>query len=1330
MVACFCFIIAATSPVLLTLLTIVTDDAVAQVVPAWHQSAVEVAGGQIVDRLSFVEGVFSLVTSSLAHFPTCLRTPRILNSTTAMPFNQTSDALGVQCFAANQTFRSGVGFIYPLKLHRFDEGCPCELFQGTLRRLLSNTRLRSLNQSHIATLHPILEPWESSIYERFATAEQSLRNMTSTVLIKVGCATSRAASTDDVVNSGTLLKVPMPIAMDLFGWRKRGNVSIGWLPFRSLPNITEITGLDWLDHMGLFPQPLTGNALPSLDSVRSWWSRQPPCPWVNASVDFLRRIQFLHGSQDFSILVFPKGATVAPPAYQPVSPSINAQCLRSLLDDLVLDGSVKSALPNASHVVVFDMTLPSTRDGLALYSKVLNRSISNTSFATALVSRPTDSYALWLRAMFCCREQATPVNPNEDTNFCLLGGAVTSLLNTTWTQSLSERVEANTTLSLNERIAYTEAVYGDAGEYQITTMTYRLSNMTIGVRRFAVQLSVEKLSKANEVDGTKTTSVSVGISMSAVCIVFVLGLTHIVFHPLKVIGSVLRGCADINLNGIEKLTPSIITEILDIQINVDALVQHMTIFGRYMPDKSQLQDMLGLHGTKLKDFAETDESLAPLMQNKVFGAIPHSVTVNVEYRSRLKPGVQRNIDDMNKRTVFAFMYSAGDDLYKTLLEQIRTRLNERVGEPLEIRLKPLSPIRGDEDDLSSARLILVDECTIIQTAADVMNAIEKSEGTMYLLVVKISVKNYVPYILILFSIADVACLGLVIATWLGGPQTVILEPDIQRAAGAIAFSVFSKLFFNTLSSLYLQRRFVTLSHDYAQWMTTAMQEAVVTILAAAFSVINLRLLFSQTRATRFLKFNAPGSPEFHRLITKYSIVGYVFGNILPLFAMMYVAIQFPARREIRVVLGFTFCSINLIIFLNQTLFVKVLAYWKERKRKRVALMEQALKASKGEYEDSESGSDEGAADDPTLTKLHAKNLVDDKGGIYLGLAERDATILTVALYNAHLHCEFLDSVEIQLLVGKFLSLVFAEVKIANGLVLGVHAGTVTVAFNCHHLLPMHLTTAYHCFGSIERAVEDSIKCWSPDHLERPKVVGALLTDTKVIVGYAGTMEARSFQHMGITATLTRQLLQLANFYGARLVTTGAVSRALENALGSDHSARPIEVFELSRLPNNLSTATKGKELPAKSRAPETDHLVPVSQNSSSGSIRYRVYVFELVKNFSQDHISTSRAVFSLGVGTSGNSGLLSQYSNMYREDMPLHCILRWVGADVVPRHLTSLGPRLHTAELQAGGKRGKKGEGNQREDRKAAMLPDDHRQHPLIPTLFQKESFSLYFTDI
>jgi hypothetical protein len=249
-------------------------------------------------------------------------------------------------------------------------------------------------------------------------------------------------------------------------------------------------------------------------------------------------------------------------------------------------------------------------------------------------------------------------------------------------------------------------------------------------------------------------------------------------------------------------------------------------------------------------------------------------------------------------------------------------------------------------------------------------------------------------------------------------------------------------------------------------------------------------------------------------------------------------------------------------------------------------------------------------------------------------------------------------------------------------------------------------------------------------MERPKVIGALLTDAKVIVGYAGTMEARSFQHMGITATLTRQLLQLANFYGARLVTTGAVSRALENALGSDHSARPIEVFELSRLPNNLTNGSKGKELPAKSRAPETDHLVPVSQNPTSGSTRYRVYAFELVKNFSQDHISTSRAVFSLGVGTSGNTGLISQYNNMYRDDMPLHCILRWVGADVVPRHLTSMGPRLHTAELQAAaGKRGKK-EGNQKEDRKSAMLPDDHRQHPLIPTLFQKESFSLYFTDI
>ena len=429
--------------------------------------------------------------------------------------------------------------------------------------------------------------------------------------------------------------------------------------------------------------------------------------------------------------------------------------------------------------------------------------------------------------------------------------------------------------------------------------------------------------------GNNAVSVIVGVSVTAFSVVFVLSLLHHVFNPLKVMGANLRKCADMNLSELEALTPSNITEIYLLQRMVNLLTKRMTQFSAYLPDRSQLIALLE-NEPELKSFGDQDVAVAPLKGNRVVGSIPHSITVHVEYRSRQKPTLQRQHDDLRKTCAFALVYSSGDPVFDMLMSQCLSRLNERVGEPLQLRLKPR---------MDGKRRIDIDDTILLKNTEDVLRAIELSQGSstpgaasgvlgssaldgggsLQLLLVKCGRKNFFPWIQVLVSVTATFATGFLCATWLDETSLAL-----RRCGAAAAFCVATKLFLNLLSAMYLLRRFVGLSPKFRDWLPTAMQETVFAVICSAFTVTSLNLMFSHTRLTSLLRFNAPSNYNIERLIVKYAIAGYLIGELVPLAIISFAGVAF--RDTIRapttlavVALG----SASILLFVLQ----RVLQSW-------------------------------------------------------------------------------------------------------------------------------------------------------------------------------------------------------------------------------------------------------------------------------------------------------------------------------------------------------------------------------------------------------------------
>lgn len=649
------------------------------------------------------------------------------------------------------------------------------------------------------------------------------------------------------------------------------------------------------------------------------------------------------------------------------------------------------------------------------------------------------------------------------------------------------------------------------------------------------------------VEGKQATSVIVGVTTCAAAIVVVLATFQVLFHPLKVVGTTLRQCADIDLAAIEDAAPSCIKQVYRIQRHVDLLVQRVIACGKYMPDKSQLSVILDDERSDL-EHADASRTALTVSKPNIFGAVPCSVTVDVEYRSRRNLRLKRGKDDLRKRCVFALMYSSDEDVFAALLSQCCQRLGERVGEPLEIRLK-----LPDVNEYA----VPVDQCPVLTTSEEVLRAIQSCQGsTLFLYVLKRSTKQYGCYVSIVLTFAATIAVSRVGSTWLEDSAA-----SVRRSASVILLCVCFQLAINVTVAMLLLRKFVQWSGLFSLWMQTAIHEAVLAALCATVAVVNLLLIFSCTRITRKLRFNAPLSERFPLMIIYCSAPGNALAFVVP-FGL---------------VLGH--CANTTRLYSAESIIAVVLCL--------AAVTDYAWRVYAevwltGRHKQLFGHADLGVVDAPdqenaALPMATAAPDVQSDDGEYLAvvgeisqpvqlsLLPRTATVVSLTLEDHLSHFAAMPIVDVQELCSEFLSCVLVEARRFGGLVLSMRVPQVQLGFGCHRSHPTHLLSAVECFFAVESSMKKRCSVWKgfadgsqPAAL---RVIGAVVSGTELVLGFAGSHDLRAFQHMGGTANILDQLFRVGCYLRAQLTTTSetahAALAAMEVATVSRSTVQPV-----------------------------------------------------------------------------------------------------------------------------------------------------------------------------
>ncbi|CUG87034.1 methyltransferase, putative [Bodo saltans] len=740
---------------------------------------------------------------------------------------------------------------------------------------------------------------------------------------------------------------------------------------------------------------------------------------------------------------------------------------------------------------------------------------------------------------------------------------------------------------------------------------------------------------------SSSNSVVVSVSITALAFIATVAAMHFMFHPLKTVGTLLRACADIQLHDLEHQAPSYLHEIFGLQQGVERLVKRIRIIGRYMPDKSQLHTVLS-QATDIQAFGDTPAAVGDFSTSKggknggrtrgtssgfVGGGIAHSVSVRLEYRSR-KDDEKRTFvgkvravatrlfsggdDDgkktseklrdvyHRKRTTFEFVYGSQGDMFFAFMQQARERLGERIGEDLKLFCKT-GPGGGN-----AAPPQHVSACTPITCDEELVDAIEEcTNRTLHLIIIKSSSKNYKVWCLAVLSVIDIALLfnASVHVVNTAASDLQVSENTaviIERAGIAIATVTALRLTFNLVAALYLVRTLSSMYHPLAVWVSSALQEVLVSVLLCSASLGNVHLLFSHTRLTSALRFNAPYSdPLFRYRLFRWCLWSLVLGDMIPLGLCIFAVGQLRGL-ELRTFFSIFVSSLMIIIFVVEhyldALIMKLKMLFSSQDGfggirrvnstsssagTEVLLLQEPSTAVLPQGDEDEDELANGAATtssplgDATAVAISPSSPNNNEGGggqqergdddviavdapavapsLYLGLSKRSASVLRISLHHSPAHFDNMDAIEIQQLCSAYLGVIFSETKSHGGIVLAVSNTEVTIGFNCHQTHTNHFTRCLGCYFSIRHMVFKTIPEWCVDDRERPRIMGGIVTGDHMVVGFAGSGEARSFQLLGKTHRELDNVCRMGAWYSAPLACNDEACKKIADECVGDAS---------------------------------------------------------------------------------------------------------------------------------------------------------------------------------
>ena len=649
--------------------------------------------------------------------------------------------------------------------------------------------------------------------------------------------------------------------------------------------------------------------------------------------------------------------------------------------------------------------------------------------------------------------------------------------------------------------------------------------------------------------------------ITAMSIFLLVMMLRLLTQPLRPIVEAVKALTKMRLDDIGLMEASMVTEIVEIQKSVSYLAIRLYHYMRFLPDPAVLAGLT--QSDAISDDSEEDDTRqgaptrggmeSPLLQKAAkhgaehlrqstpstrpsgkSKAAVHTITVDVLYESR-RAG--RNSPDRrfmtNKSAHFVFSYKVHDPVFAKLVRTCREQLKEHPGELLLVFAHTNQGLRQ----------LVCDEDVFCAFELDA----EKDPfagPSISLTVRKGSCRNFLPLAIAAGTFLSVASRLVLCVQRLSHPSV-----DVQFLGLVLLCCLGMQVAQNTLIALYLIRRFAALDTDFRSWLAVAQYEAIISVLCGSLNITNITVMSCHVRLSKQLRLNAPLSNSLLEKIAKYSLVGFIIGDLLP-FTFILIDVVLKDKYED----PFVILSTVLSIFSVASILV-------QHGLRRFVMSD----TMRGNSRQSSS---------PTQQTRRA-----------LLLCRREVSLVRLAVSEEALLMEFLTPPLVELLCDSFYSTIANQAKRFGGAVSESRGLSCAVSFNAQSALLQHTATALEFFLAVSEAVERHVlhsfftgekfmlflsntlatsTLPSPSGMrelppifyasppaqlqmlfhERHRLVGSLVTG-EMAMGLAGSLTSQTMQHVGLSARLSSSLCQLNEWYGSTLLTNEEAAKYLD-----------------------------------------------------------------------------------------------------------------------------------------------------------------------------------------
>jgi class 3 adenylate cyclase len=491
---------------------------------------------------------------------------------------------------------------------------------------------------------------------------------------------------------------------------------------------------------------------------------------------------------------------------------------------------------------------------------------------------------------------------------------------------------------------------------------------------------------------------------------------------------------------------------------------------------------------------------------------------------------------------FTFHHNPQDPVLRMLTKEVRVALKERPGEVLLLfayaPVASVSPTGSRTRQQDLCRQLITDEDVLFLFDAQRLKAVSENSRTpsIDLLVRRGSSSDWIPLIIGVGTMLSVSTRLALSIQKLADPST-----SVQVLGLLLLCCLVMQLAQNSIITAYLVRRFRSVDDEFDTWYADSGRDVAFASIFSVINVSNLSLLGCHVRITEHIRLDAPIGPKLESKIVKYSLVGFIIGDLLPFVFILIFVILEQQYNNLLVVLStlFSVASVAGIMIMHGVFRFVVL--------------------------------------DAVKTKEMTSKAAHGISGAQLGkslLCKKEVTLVRVHVTGEHSLLDFLHVERTATVIRDIYACLKRHLETYGGFTIEATGLGALVAFNAERVVPDHATVALEFFKSFANEVEhtvlqklflsDEIRRQVAAHLpsernnaqglveamstihQRHKVVGGMFT-AEAAVGYVGTLTTQLFQVVGYPCHVATALAKMAEWYRVALVCSSAsIDRITQN----------------------------------------------------------------------------------------------------------------------------------------------------------------------------------------